>query len=1407
MADPAEQPDSLDTGITRAGDLRAEPSAAAARRDFSLGDLATNADIAGSISDLGGGGAAFDEADEIVDLAKRYEISETLGQGGMGRVVKATDRKLKRPVAIKQLLTEFSSSSQAWKRFLTEAQSIAALSHFNIIQIFDYGLTREGPFLVMEFVDGPSLSDRIANEPLEPGEAVEIAAQLAEALHVAHRRGIVHRDIKPANVLLTSTGTPKLGDFGLARQDDSDASQHTQAGAVLGTLDYMSPEQRKDASQADARSDQWSLAATLYELLTGEVPRVIRPDRLPETLRDVVMQALEDDPAKRFPDGQAFADALRQAGAAAASSEATGERSTLKTGQCRHCQTINDPTHAFCESCGQGLKEPCLQCEAPVGVWAQFCPQCGVDQAELLRTQLAELTAERQEIEALRRGYRHEEALTRLTPLCVLERSEFAKLQEWAQSATERYRAEFEQLTAQRDGILQEARERFTAGELAAAIKLLEGLPEPLRTDDAQQLLEQARSRRDALKELSVRIRTAVKNRAYDGLLPAVERFLELRPGDAQAQKMRDRLQQREQQKQARAAAEADEEFADGTEYDSGLDVDATANGQPLRSSRQKNRRQKQAAQQTRLLIGGSLLAAVVLVVGLNFFGGDDAADVAESGFAEADVAEADAIAPDTPAARADTLAEATPQRANSDAVADTPQTAAPETNLSQPAVKPPPAMAPFNATQAKVHQQAWADYLGVPVESTNSIGMTFVVIPPGQFQMGTGQLPRQRGADAPVHQVTLTKPFELAAYEVTQEQYDRVMGTNPSRAKGDRKPVTHVNWDDAVEFCRRLTALSAEQDAGSEYRLPTEAEWEYACRAGTTTAYSFGDSDSEIGDYARYGNFSERLQARVGTTPYTSAGDVGSKRPNAWGLYDMHGNVWEWCHDWFGNYPASAVTDPQGGPSSSLTKAFRGGSYWHDAEACQSAYRHRGDAAGSGNADLGFRVIRTRLRPAPPATAGTASVESENWRSLFNGRDLTGWVAEVPPGDEGNAAADWSVQGGVIRSLGVGHNWLASDEEFEDFTLSFDWMFPTGFQQGVNGSGVMVGVNGLNSILFDPKGIEVDLLPTRQGRSTGTLITYDTALVHASGIGSRLGNGTFEPTGEWMRPAGQWNSCTVDCRGNTLTVEINGHEVNGGTAPAGVRGKICLRNQKSRVEFRNLRIKTDQPAPLRDRALFDHVSLEGWSVGYVGYTQDRTPHRWRTRLGRIVCSGEDQDYLITSESFRNYVLEVDWRFPTSGPRTPNGSGVVIHCSGTNFEDNPQGYEINLPAIPHAEQVTNRDKDVANVTGGVITYGVAAENRSGTATGVRNENRQLKALSVPPLKPDGSTEFNRLKVIAIENTLQVWVNDTVVNDVWNLDTTAGRIALRSQGTAVEFGRVVIRELTGKTKTEIQQQVR
>jgi formylglycine-generating enzyme required for sulfatase activity len=226
-----------------------------------------------------------------------------------------------------------------------------------------------------------------------------------------------------------------------------------------------------------------------------------------------------------------------------------------------------------------------------------------------------------------------------------------------------------------------------------------------------------------------------------------------------------------------------------------------------------------------------------------------------------------------------------------------------------------------------------------------NSIGMKLVLIPKGTFMMGKAFWLASWLASslfkAGQHQVTISKDYYLGVTEVTQGQYKKVMGNNPSEFQGGRfkgvglnHPVENVSWKDAVEFCRKLSMWPEEKKAGRVYRLPTEAEWEYACRAGSQTAFHFGDDPGSLGDYAWF-----RDNSGGQTHP------VGQKKPNAWGLYDMHGNVWEWCSDWYGDYPRGAVTDPIGptiGPrEGSDRRVSRGGSWGSEAASCRSADRY----------------------------------------------------------------------------------------------------------------------------------------------------------------------------------------------------------------------------------------------------------------------------------------------------------------------------------------------------------------------------------------------------------------------------------------------------------------------------------
>jgi len=229
----------------------------------------------------------------------------------------------------------------------------------------------------------------------------------------------------------------------------------------------------------------------------------------------------------------------------------------------------------------------------------------------------------------------------------------------------------------------------------------------------------------------------------------------------------------------------------------------------------------------------------------------------------------------------------------------------------------------------------------------TNSIGMKLKLIPAGEFSMGSPESEEGRSSDeGPQHRVRITRPFYLGVHEVTQTEYERMMGNNPSHFKAASLPVENASWDDAIEFCRKLSALPEERSAGRVYRLPTEAEWEYACRAGSTTQYCFGDDENGLDEY---GWFSNNSQSR--THP------AGGKNANAWGLCDMHGNVWEWCADWYGrDFYGNSPTDDPTGPASGSLRVDRGGGWDGVAGSCRSASRD-GYWPVSRYIVLGFRV------------------------------------------------------------------------------------------------------------------------------------------------------------------------------------------------------------------------------------------------------------------------------------------------------------------------------------------------------------------------------------------------------------------------------------------------------------------
>ena len=261
-----------------------------------------------------------------------------------------------------------------------------------------------------------------------------------------------------------------------------------------------------------------------------------------------------------------------------------------------------------------------------------------------------------------------------------------------------------------------------------------------------------------------------------------------------------------------------------------------------------------------------------------------------------------------------------------------------------------------------------------------SALDLEMIWVEPGTFTMGSpeSQTSRSRNYETwreTQHEVTLTQGFYLGKYEVTQAQYKKVMGKNPSRFKGNKLPVEVVSWNDAVTFCEALTKMELQNNYGRddysenkittgswEFNLPTEAQWEYACRAGTTTAYSWGDTISTSD--ANYDN-TNRYPLKGRTT------NVGSYKANPWGFFDMHGNVWEWTSDWYAAYGSGAVTDPEG-PATGSTRVIRGGCWSTISWLLRSAQRGSSKPSYRVNS-MGFRVAFQQVEQTSERSLGSS--------------------------------------------------------------------------------------------------------------------------------------------------------------------------------------------------------------------------------------------------------------------------------------------------------------------------------------------------------------------------------------------------------------------------------------------------
>ena len=408
------------------------------------------------------------------DLSNRYQQGEMLGSGGMGEVFLALDTKLNQKCAIKRIRVTSEGTRNVLKRFKTEKDTILQIEHPYVVRIREFGRDEKGPFIILDYVDGGTLNEKLASGPLSIENSIEITCKLCEGLEKAHSIGIIHRDIKPSNILMSSDGNPKLTDFGLARDNTSDSIK-TKTGVVFGTPDYMSPEQRKDANLTDKRSDLWSLGATLYQMVTGKSPKVIRLDQLPAGLAKVIGKVLEENKDDRYQTALEFRDALKDC------LEDPLEIKDSGPGKCQNCRTKNELGRQFCRNCAASLSAKCMNCGKTIPVWDEVCDGCATKQSPLLSKRRSEFTIQQKKAEELLKIHDFDSAIF-IARQCSKELNpRLAYINRWSETLLNRVDQEKQKAAEKVSEILSQVEIYKASNDYESALKLMDTIPDSLR--------------------------------------------------------------------------------------------------------------------------------------------------------------------------------------------------------------------------------------------------------------------------------------------------------------------------------------------------------------------------------------------------------------------------------------------------------------------------------------------------------------------------------------------------------------------------------------------------------------------------------------------------------------------------------------------------------------------------------------------------------------------------------------------------------------------------------------------------------------------------------------------------------------------------------------------------------------
>ena len=941
----------------------------------------------------------------------RYRLETVAGRGGMGVVWKAYDERLERTVALKLLPEAVAGDPEAIRDLKRETTRCLELTHPGIVRVYDFVEAEGLAAIAMEFVDGESLARRKTAAPnacLQLAELGPLAGQLCAALEYAHNEAkVVHRDLKPANVLMTREGKAKITDFGIAHSlSESRARLTGKEGDTSGTLPYMSPQQVRGNDPA-ASDDIYAVGATLYELLTGKPPfhtgdvawqiREAAPkpvnarlasmglDSVPAEWEETIQACLAKEPEQR---PKSAADVARRLGIGA--SETKGQRTKRGEAPRQYAKGMRR-TALFSGLAALGLGV------LAYAFWLRL-PRTSED-ASRSNGASGKQSASTSAVSAPAENPKPVDSITSPREFVVAVNPADAEARIWL-------------------GPLSDV-------EVKGSKAVLKGVP-----DGEQELTVQAQDYQPFTTRVTVKngsgsvevklvpVRGAVTITARPGtqvtaidehgretrlgLVPAggtlavadlltVGRYMfKIEHADcaplelARVELMTGRTTKVAPEQipltgelRVFSVPTGAEVRVNGTVAGS---TPVTIKNQPSEQAlrvdvfQQGYRRIQESVtlkpKEARTINVGTLTAeSGVLklritdprlrndgklefrVDGIQVAGKPSSGDAVlieglDVGSRMVEVTGSDY----EPWRQAVTVRDMETTTANVVMMPKPGTSAFAEAETATAVAK---TSAKLSAILAKLHSAEEGQPWTVP-----ELNLEMVYIRPGNCTMGSPLSELSRGSDeGPQTQVTLTHGYWLGKTEVTQGQYETVMGTNPSKFRnaGKDAPVERVSWNDAMEFCRKLTererASGRLQDRYS-YTLPTEAQWEYACRAGSESAYS-GDVDAMAWHASVSGGQ---------THP------VGQKRPNAWGLCDMHGNVWEWCFDWYVDHlTGGAITDPTG-PDSGINRVLHGGSWDSLPQDCRSAYRGR-DLPDDHDSRVGFR-----LALGPVARSGSQS-------------------------------------------------------------------------------------------------------------------------------------------------------------------------------------------------------------------------------------------------------------------------------------------------------------------------------------------------------------------------------------------------------------------------------------------------